>query len=240
MKRKIISAFLVMLMLAAILPASAPAAYDSGNGDWSAKSVTLKNTEEAELVVRVGDIDALNDYTSVEDSGYDPFSAANQYSHAYPWEKDETDPAGTDRIYVGSAWTGQSTDGYSSNYYWYAAGGDDENAYGEGAMEITMSYDASGVTVKNALLQLCIDDFQAISWESVFTVKLNGKDAPFIAELLNHVDQTGPTAYVVSAIIPSAFYGDIASGRLVITVNETTGCGDGFAVDFAKLKVKNS
>ncbi|MCR4771588.1 MAG: S-layer homology domain-containing protein [Oscillospiraceae bacterium] len=237
MKRKIISAALAALMLLAVIPVTALAYSDAANGDWSEKSAVVKNTAEAELVVRVGDIDALNDYTDVADSGYDPFSAANQYSHSYPWEKDEADPMGTDRIYVGSAWSEQATDGYSSNYCRYKNGDDDENAYGEGALEITMSYDASGVTVKNALLQLCIDDFQAISWESVFTVKLNGRDAPFIAELLNHVDQTGPTAYVVSAIVPASFYEDVASGRLVITVDETTGCGDGFAIDFARLLV---
>ncbi|MBO4331154.1 MAG: S-layer homology domain-containing protein [Oscillospiraceae bacterium] len=237
MKRGIISTVLAVLMLALMLPMTAAAQSDAANGEWSEKSVVLRNTAEAELMVRAGDIDALNDYAVVEYGGYDPFSAANQYSHSYPWEKDETDPAGTDRIYVGSAWSGETRDGYSSNYYWYNNGSDDANAYGEGTAEITMSYDASGITVKNALLQLCIDDFQAIGWGSVFTVKLNGKDAPFIAELLNHVDQTGPTAYVVSAIIPASFYEDVASGKLVVTVDETTGCGDGFAIDFAKLLV---
>ena len=66
---------------------------------------------------------------------------------------------------------------------------------------------------------------------------LNGKDAPFIAELLNHTDQTGPTAYIVSAIIPSGFFREIAGGKLVIVIDETTGIGDGYAIDFAKLLI---
>jgi len=237
LKRKVISAALALLMILALLPMSAFAMSDAANGDWGAKSVTLRNTTEADLMVRVGDIDALNDEYAVDNNGYNPFTAANQYAHGYPWAKDSSDPMGTDRIYVGSHWNGDARDGYSSNYWNYNDGSDEENAYGDGAMEITMNYDASGVNVKNALLQICIDDFQAISWNSNFTVKLNGKDAPFIAELLNHMDQTGPTSYITSAIIPSSFYSDISSGRLVITIDETTGCGDGFAVDFVKLLV---
>ena len=205
--------------------------------DWAEKSVISKNTEEAEFVVRVGDIDACNDENAVADHGYDPFTAKSQYAHGYPWLKDETDPAGTDRIFVGSKWNGDSTDGYASNYVNYKNGSDKENAYGDGALSFTLEYDASEIDIENVILQLCIDDFQALSWESNFTVKLNGKDAPFIAELLNHTDQTGPTAYIVSAMIPSGFFEDIASGKLTVVIDETTGVGDGYAIDFARLLI---
>ncbi|MBP0986754.1 MAG: hypothetical protein J6S92_00515, partial [Oscillospiraceae bacterium] len=205
--------------------------------DWAEKSVISKNTEEAELVVRIGDIDACNDENAVADHGYDPFTAKSQYAHSYPWPKDETDPAGTDRIFVGSNWNGEATDGYASNYKEYKNGNDTDNAFGEGALSFTMEYDASEIDIENVILQLCIDDFQALSWESDFTVTLNGKDAPFIAELLNHTDQTGPTAYIVSAIIPSGFFEDIASGKLTVVIDETTGIGDGYAIDFARLLI---
>lgn len=205
--------------------------------DWAEKSVISKNTEEAEMVVRIGDIDACNDENAVADHGYDPFTAKSQYTHGYPWQKDETDPAGTDRIFVGSKWNGEATDGYASNYAEYKNGNDKENAFGEGALSFTMEYDASEIDIENVILQLCIDDFQANSWDSVFTVSLNGKDAPFIAELLNHTDQTGPTAYIVSAMIPSGFLADIASGKLTVVIDETTGVGDGYAIDFARLLI---
>ena len=235
--KKLIPFLLIGLLILPCLAVFASAKSDSPNGDWSQKAVVLKNTSEAELMVRVGDIDACNDETAVSDNGYDPFTAKSQYAHGYPWPKDETDPAGTDRIFVGSKWKGESTDGYSSNFSEYKNGNDTENAYGEGALELVMEYDASGITVKNVILQLCIDDFQAVSWDSHFTVTLNGKDAPFIAELLNHTDQTGPTAYIVSAIIPSVFFTDVASGKLTVVIDETTGVGDGYAIDFAKLLV---
>ena len=205
--------------------------------DWNEKYVISRNTAEAELVVRVGDIDACNDEEAVAENGYDPFTAKSQYAHSYPWPEDDTDPAGTDRIFVGSKWKGECADGYSSNYANYKNGDDKENAYGDGALSFTMEYDASGIEIKNVILQLCIDDFQAVSWDSVFTVTLNGKDAPFIAELLNHTDQTGPTAYIVSAMIPSGFFSDIASGKLTVVIDETTGAGDGYAIDFAKLLI---
>ena len=250
MKKRIASASLALLLALVSFTFTAFAQYDAANGDWGVKTVTLRNTAEAELMVRVGDIDALNDedhgdgFDDEEEDGgevYDPFTATSQRSHGYPWAKDDADPAGTDRIYVGSHWHGEACDGYGGNYNaWKDAPDDEDNAWlamGEGALTIDMKYDASGISVKNALLQLCIDDFQALSWESVFTVTINGKDAPFIAELLNHVDQTGPTSYIVSAIIPKTFFDDIASGSFVITIDETTGKGDGFAVDFAKLLV---
>ena len=240
MKKRCFALFLALVFALALLPTAAFAKSDAANGDWSAKTVSLRNTAEAELMVRTGDIDALNDEYAIED-GYNPFTAKNQRPHGYPWEKDDADPAGTDRIYVGSHWSGSGCDGYGGTYGNWKDYPEDEyyasQAFADGAMSITLSYDASGIAVKSALLQLCIDDFQALSWESEFSVTLNGKEAPFIAELLNHVDQTGPTSYITSAIIPSGFFAEIASGKLVIAIDERTGCGDGFAVDFVKLLV---
>lgn len=237
MKKRFLSMLLCLFFLLTLLPVPSLALSDSNNGDWSSKTVTLTGTTEAELMVRVGDIDACNDSDAVDYYGYNPFTAKDQYSHGYPWKNDPLDPEGTDRIYMGSNWSGSTLDGYSGSYYYWLEGNDDDIACAKGALAITMEYDASAIKVKNALLQLCIDDFQALNWGSNFTVTLNGRDAPFIAELLNQVDQTGPTSYIISAIIPSGFYNEISSGKLVITIDETTGIGDGYAVDFAKLLV---
>lgn len=239
MRKRFLSMLLCVIFITALLPVSSLAYTDPNNGDWSSKTVMLTGTSEAELMVRVGDIDACNDIYAVDDYGYNPFTAKDQYSHGYPWEEDPLDPEGTDRIYLGSHERGDTCDGYSGSYYDWSSGDDYASTFAcaKGAMTITMEYNASAINVKNALLQLCIDDFQALMWGSNFTVTLNGRDAPFIAELLNHVDQTGPTSYIVSAIIPSGFYNEISSGKLVITIDETTGVGDGYAVDFAKLLI---
>lgn len=235
--KKLLAILLTGLLILPCLAFHAAAYSDAANGDWSEKNVTLQNTNEAELMVRVGDIDACNDEYAVSDNGYNPFSAKNQYSHGYPWTKDDADPAGTDRIFVGSNWSGEANDGYSSNYESYKNGDDTENAYGDGALSLDMEYGIGELQIERVILQLCIDDFQATSHDSLFTVTLNGKDAPFIAELLNHTDQTGPTAYIVSAIIPSGFFEDIASGKLTVKIDELTGVGDGYAIDFAKLLI---
>ncbi|HHW47607.1 MAG TPA: hypothetical protein GXX14_03200 [Clostridiaceae bacterium] len=243
MRKKILSLFLVLFFISVLMPLPSFAYSDPNNGDWSSKTVILRGTSEAELMVRVGDIDALNFKNAVDGYGYNPFTAVDQYSHSFPWIEDPLDPEGTDRIYIGSNETGSISDGYSRNYYnWLNAEDDywyeDENiACAKGALTITLNYDTSDIKVKSALLQLCIDDFQALTFGSNFTVTLNGRDAPFIAELLNHVDQTGPTSYIVSAIIPSGFYNEIASGKLVIKIDETNGVGDGYAVDFVKLLI---
>ncbi|MBR3879535.1 MAG: hypothetical protein IKJ24_05380, partial [Clostridia bacterium] len=72
MKKVLVSLLVICMMISM---SSAFAKTESNNGDWSKQNVTLKNTSEAELMVRVGDIDALNDESSVDDSGYDPFTA---------------------------------------------------------------------------------------------------------------------------------------------------------------------
>ena len=236
--KKIISIILSVILCLWVFPLSAFAVSDAENGDWSEKTVVLKNTAEAELMVRSGDIDALNDANAIN-NGYNPFTAKDQRSHGYQggWTEQENEPSGTDRMYVGSNWTGAQTDGYAQQYARWKNGGLEGKSFGEGALVIKMHYDCTGIKVKNALLQLCIDDFQALNWNSNFTVSLNGKDAPFIAELLNQVDQTGPVSYMISAVIPSGFFEDITSGELTITIDETTGVGDGFAIDFAKLLV---
>ncbi len=235
--KKLLSCILAVVLIAA-MPATTFAVSDDNNGDWSEKSVVLKNTAEAELMVRSGDIDALNDANAIA-NGYSPFTAKNQRPHSYQggWTEEADEPSGTDRMYVGSHWTGKEADGYAENYTKWKNGELPGKAFGEGALSINMNYETGGIDVKSALLQLCIDDFQPLTWESNFTVALNGKDAPFIAELLNQVDQTGPVSYMVSAVIPSGFFSDIASGNLTITIDETTGVGDGFAIDFAKLLV---
>lgn len=227
MKRNILLISTVILLMT-VVSFSALATTDSNNGDWSDKTVSLRNTEEADLMVRVGDIDNVG---FGFEEGYNPFTAEETSSHGFPWEVDPSDPQGTDRIMLGSSYDGvNGIDGYSDEYY--------VNPDETKVRPIIMNYDVSGIDVKNAVLQLYIDDFQAPDWGSKFTVSLNGKDAPFIAEIINAMSQTGPIAYIISAEIPKSFLNEIESGSLEILIDDkTTGIGDGFAIDFAKLLV---
>lgn len=228
MKKRLFSLFVALLMFCTVLPA-ASAVTDAENGDWSAKRVTLRSTSEAQLMVRVGDIDNVG---FGFESGYNPFSAENTSSHGFPWDPDPADPDGTDRIMMGSGYTGSGRDGYSGRW--------NSDPEGTTTRPIDMEFDASGITVSNAILQMYVDDFQAPYFGSKFSVSLNGKDAPFIAEVLNRVQQTGPIAYIISAQIPSGFFSDISSGSLSVYIDEINDVGDGYAVDFVKLLVNTN
>ena len=77
--KKILSACVTGALLALSLTFSVSAYSDPANGEWSQKNVILKNTSEAELVVRTGDIDACNDEYAVSDNKYNPFTAKDHH-----------------------------------------------------------------------------------------------------------------------------------------------------------------
>jgi outer membrane protein OmpA-like peptidoglycan-associated protein len=207
------------------------------NGVWDEQYVVLKDTKEAELMVRVGDVDAMND-PNFKSRGYDPFGAKVQYSHSYPWREGEDDPEGTDTIYVGTHYAGSPMDGYSNRYSRWKKGEFQGYAFGDGALTVVMEYDLDGMTVENAVLQLGIDDIQALTQsKGIFTVAINGKDAPFGSEILCHIDQGGPVANMVSIELPGVFLDEVRSGRLEISIDETKGKGEGYSLDFTKLLV---
>jgi hypothetical protein len=223
------TAFLAAILLgvvALLAPAAALADGDPDNGDWAEQYVTLRDTGEAELMVRVGSIDKVG-FGFRE--GENPFEAAEQWSHPFPWTAPEDAADGTDRIMLGTAYQGEALDGYARQWA--------ENPAEATTRPIELRYDASGITVRNALLQIVIDDFQALHWGSRFTATLNGRSAPFISEVINHVDQTGPVVQVISVEVPSSFLPEVASGSLSLFIDEATGLGDGFAIDFVKLLV---
>lgn len=186
----------------------APAAYansDPDNGDWDAEFITLRDTSEAELMVRVG---SINNVGFGFEEGMNPFTAKEQWSHTYPFEPGARTADGTDRIMLGRSFTGENADGYSG--YWAQ---DPEAAT---TRPITLEYEASGLNVRNALLQIVVDDFQAIRFGSHFVVTINGQDAPYIAEVLNHIDQSGPVVQLISVEIPERVLAGCVGNALVI------------------------
>ena len=71
------------------------------DGDWSKQYLVLRNTAEADLMIRVGDIDNLG---FGFDADFNPFSGRSTWSHAFPWEVNKSDAKGTDRIMVPSSY----------------------------------------------------------------------------------------------------------------------------------------
>ncbi len=198
--------------------------------DYANDSAQLGKTtpDDAELVFVVGDIDNLG-FGWPE--GFDVFSGNSAPVHSFPWEPDASDPAGTDRIMVGTSYDGHppaGQDGYAST----TSRPDNTPQF------ITIWYDLGGTKVKSAVLQMFVDDFQSPVWKSSFQATINGRRAPFLEDVLNSLVQTGPIGKLITVQIPEEFLGELKSGVLNIDIDDpTTGAGDGFAVDFVRLLI---
>jgi outer membrane protein OmpA-like peptidoglycan-associated protein len=198
--------------------------------DWAKQSAVLKDTLEADWIIRVGDVDNLG-FGWPE--GFDPFCGRMSDSHEFPWEPNDGDVPGMDRILLGSKydpwnWT-CGGDGYSSSF--------DPKKSKPVPFKLPTSA-LKGVTVTNAFIQLFIDDFQGPRMGSRFQVTLNGKRFTEAEKLLNAIDQSGPVGKLLTIPVPEEFFGDLTGKpELVLAIDETKGCADGFALDFVRLLV---
>lgn len=229
------SALTKTLLAAALLaPAAARAQTTAADGNYAAYSLMLGNTPEAQYYFRVGDIDNLNFGWAPD---YSPFSGKNTDSHNYPWDINKDDPQGTDRIMVPTSYSYEahlapcSVDGYANST--------EPKAAPPQAIPIYTPLPKDLAGVQSAVLQLFIDDFQAPTMCSQFQVWLDGKTrAPYLEQLLQYVDQTGPVGKILSVKLPKDHLKLLADSSLSVYIDDpTTGAGDGFAVDFVKLLV---
>lgn len=204
----------------------------SADKDWSKQQAVLKNTIEADYIIRAGDVDNLG-FGWPDD--FDPFCGRMTNSHEFPWEPQAGDLPGFDRILMSSKFTGLreeypcGAEGYST--------ADPSMQYKPVPWELPMDA-MKGVQVENAWLQLFIDDFQSPTFCSKYSVNINGKRFVEAEKILNAVDQTGPVGKLVSIPFPEDWYPlFVNGGNLIIHIDETQAVGDGFAVDFVRLLV---
>ncbi|MBE0663282.1 MAG: carboxypeptidase regulatory-like domain-containing protein [Bacteroidales bacterium] len=196
--------------------------------DWKKKRVIMKNTPDAELMVRVGDIDNINSGFA---QGYNPFSGELTEWNEFPWEVDKTDPEGTDRIMVPSSYKYGSeawTDGYT------------ETSLRPGNLPkpVTLEFQPVDITINSAILQAFINDIQSVSSESLFTAKLDGVMSVGLSKLINETDMTGPVGKMVSYRLTPEEVGKLKDGKFKILIDDaTTGIGDGFAIDFVRILI---
>ena len=80
---------------------------DDNNGSWADRQVLLRNTSEAQLMVRAGDIDNFG-FGWPED--FDPFTGRPGPEHSFPWTTPDDEIDGTDRIMVVSSYLGEEGD----------------------------------------------------------------------------------------------------------------------------------
>lgn len=203
----------------------------SSDKDWKRQEAFLKNAYEAEYVIRVGDVDNLG---FGWDEGFDPFCALSTTAHEYPWTPSENDVAGQDRILLSSRYNPKNVpcgqDGYSGAF---------DPVRCKPMLQLLSCEQIKGIpTIRNAFLQLFIDDFQAPAFCSYFTVTLNDKRFTEAERILNSVNQTGPIGKLVTIPIPEEFFEEIRKGgNLKLMIDERKGDGDGFAIDFVRLLV---
>lgn len=186
-----------------------------------------KIDSDAEIVIRVGDIDNLG-FGFPEN--FDPFSGNSTPIHPYPWKTDYNDYLGTDKISISGSYIGGyvSRDGYTnttsrpSNY----------------PSTIVLKFPKIENEIRDATIQMFVDDFQSPYLKSYFQVRLNGKRISYIEEVINSLNQTGPIGKLISiGMLPEDLI-LLKEGVLEISINdETTGIGDGFAIDFVRLLI---
>lgn len=199
------------------------------DGDWSKQFLVLKNTAEAGLMIRVGDIDNLG---FGFDEGFDPFTGKSSGSHYYPWDVDTRNATGTDRIMIPSGYKYDSysgTDGYTNS------------TARPGNTPIAISIPLAGlksVRVDSASLQLYIDDFQTPEMQSKFQVKINGLRFTEAEKMIARINQAGPVGKLITLKLTPELLQKLTADSLIIFIDDPSSKqGDGFAIDFVKLLI---
>ena len=183
-------------------------------------------SNEAELIVRVGDIDNLGFGYPIN---FNPFIGNNTSVHTYPWEIDNKDYYGTDRIMVVSSYSSnKGKDGYTHQ----------TTKPLNNTVPITIKYNLPKSRISKIILQLMLDDFQAPDMGTNFQFSINGKRLIYIEETINQLNQAGPIGKLVQiGILPEDLH-LFRTGEIKILIDDPiTGVGDGFAIDFIRLLI---
>lgn len=192
---------------------------------WQQPTAVTRDGPEADLVVRLGDIDNLGFGWP---DGFTPFQGKSTDPHPFPFQPEADDPPGTDRIMVVSGYgagRGQR-DGYTY----------ETSRPGNQPQPLLLEFDLQGIEVKTVALQLFVDDFQSRSMGSRYRAWLDGREAGDLAVVLNALDQTGPIGKLLTIQLLPEYLDLLADGKLEIRIDDPDNdAGDGFAIDFARL-----
>ncbi|MCD4819948.1 MAG: T9SS type A sorting domain-containing protein [Candidatus Cloacimonetes bacterium] len=216
--KKIIVYFIFMLLIYNTVA-------DEPNGDWETQNITLYNTSEADIMCRIGDIDNLGFGWP---NGFDPFSGNSTPVHPYPYSPELLDATGTDEIYRPS----------SHGSFPQPCGNDGYLSSGVNPQPLTLTYDLQETTVVAITIQMFVDDFQAAMWCANWNATIDGVSAPFLTSIINSLMQTGPIGKLITVQVPAGYIQYFADGSVQIKIDDTTtGAGDGYAIDFAKILI---
>ena len=202
------------------------------DGDWTKQFESLNNTPEAELMIRIGDIDNLG-YGFPED--FNPFSGKSTYAHDWPFNINPEDAVGTDRVMIPSSFVkdpnrggGCASDGYS---------GGDPQLFKVVPLQMPLG-SLKDIQINSAAILLFVDDFQSPSICSRFRVWFNDKRSSAVERILDGIDQTGPIGKIIYIKLPDELLSTLKKDKLVISIDDsTTYAADGYAIDFVKLLI---
>jgi OOP family OmpA-OmpF porin len=203
----------------------------SADTDWQSQQVVLRNTQDAEFIIRIGDVDNMGFGWPV---GFDPFCGRMTESHSYPWDVNPLDLQGFDRILLSSKYDPAKTqdcgsDGYTASF---------NKIHSKPVAWNIPTEVLKGAAIQNVYLQIFIDDFQAPSLCSKFQLLINGKRFVEAEKLLNAIDQTGPVGKLISIPLTEDFFSQLSGTHNInLLIDESTGAADGFAIDFVRLLV---
>jgi uncharacterized protein YjdB len=216
-------------------------ANDPNNGDWSKPYAVKYDTAEADLMVRVGDIDNLGKGWP---NNYNPFSGWSTDAPYPSVTHEPSDPAGTDQLMVISSFTYPSLKGVN-NPDAVADGYTRSNNYKMGAnpvVPVNVTFDTRNTPIEGAILQMYINDYQPMKYPGrvKYTAEIDGVRAPFLENIINNLNQHGPIGKLISVQIPREYLSLMRDGNLSIYLDDKTTSnpyGDGAAIDFVKLLI---
>lgn len=198
---------------------------EGGVVDNSDQSFYSESSENADIVVRVGDIDNLG---FGWDEGFDPFCGMNTSVHDYPWKTDDNDYMGTDRIMVVSSYKSGRCDGYTSG----------TKRPENNPVPIEIQFEKPEIDIEKIVIQMMLDDFQSPVWGTSYQFHINGTRLTYIEDVINKLEQTGPIGKLVQVGLLSENNHLFESGKVNIKIDDPiTGAGDGFAIDFIQLLI---
>ena len=203
----------------------APVADASPVDGWPVPDKVELDGADAELMVQVGDLDNFG-FGFPKD--FDAFTGKSTPAHSYPFQPGEKDARGTDRIMVVSGHKAAGGDGYTGS----------TERPGNLPQSLRVAFDLDGVEVRDAALQLFVDDFQAPVWGTRYQARINGVEVPLLATTLNALDQTGPIGKLVTLQLLPEHLPLLREGKLEVAIDDPANdVADGFAIDFARLLV---
>jgi len=202
----------------------------ANDGDWSQNAVILNNTPQADLMIRLGDIDNLG---FGFENDFDPFCGKSTPAHIYPWLINPDDVNGMDRIILPSSYVKRNVpcgiDGYAESY--------DTSKTSPVPYEINMFF-TKELVITSALIQIFVDDFQSPTLCSRFQVKVNSMRFKELEQVLSLIDETGQIGKVITLNFPTYLLGELKKDKLIISIDDpVSGAGDGYAIDFIKILI---